>query len=147
LHRGIRKCDKSKYFFLILGEIDSFMENLEIKATHDTPHIFCDISGEVLLEGRSLPENPLLVYEQVFRWAEKYDKTNITIIFRLEYFNTSSSKQIFTLIKSFHSNPNVKAINVKWYFEEGDYDSHETGEHYSHLFKIPFEFIEYKENI
>jgi hypothetical protein len=123
------------------------MENLEVKPTHDTPHIFCDaVNGEVLLEGRSLPENPMLVYERVFRWAESYNKSNICIIFRLEYFNTSSSKQIFQVIKSFHGNPNVKSIKVKWYYEEGDYDSHETGEHYSHLFKIPFEFIEYSES-
>jgi hypothetical protein len=67
--------------------------------------------------------------------------------FRLEYFNTASSKQIFNIIKCCIDNKYIKELQVKWYYEEGDYDSKETGEHFSHLFKIPFEFIEYAENI
>jgi hypothetical protein len=123
------------------------MENLELQATNDTPYIFCDAeNAEVIMSGRSLPENPLKIYEIIFRWAESYDKESIRIIFKLEYFNTASSKQIFTLIKTFVENKSVKEVKVKWHYEEGDYDSKETGEHFSHLFRIPFEFIEYAES-
>jgi hypothetical protein len=122
------------------------MENLEIHATTDTPHVFCDSEGEILMTGRSLPEDPLKVFDQIFKWAEEFNKPNLLINFKLEYFNTASSKQIFNLIKIFVENPYVKDIQIKWYYEEGDYDSKETGEHFSHLFKIPFEFIEYAES-
>jgi hypothetical protein len=128
------------------GFTECVMENLEIHATTDTPHVVCDSEGEVLMTGRSLPEDPLKVFDQIFTWAEQFDKPNILINFKLEYFNTASSKQIFNLIKTFVENPHVKEIQVKWYYEEGDYDSKETGEHFSHLFKIPFEFIEYAES-
>jgi p-aminobenzoyl-glutamate transporter AbgT len=98
------------------------------------------------MTGRSLPENPFRIYEPIFRWAEQYDKESILINFKLEYFNTASSKQIFNLIKAFVENRIIKEVLVKWHYEEGDYDSKETGEHFSHLFKIPFEFIEYAES-
>ncbi len=122
------------------------MENLEIHATNDTPHVVCDADGELLMTGRSLPENPLKLYDPIFRWAESFDKDSILLNFKLEYFNTASSKQLFNLIKIFVENSHVKNIQVKWHYEEGDYDSKETGEHFSHLFKIPFEFIEYAES-
>jgi hypothetical protein len=123
------------------------MDNLEIQGTNDTPYLYCDLENKELnMTGRSLPENPFKTYETIFKWAEQYDRDSIRIIFKLEYFNTASSKQIFTLIKTFIENKSVKDVKVKWYFEEGDYDSKETGEHFSHLFRIPFEFIEYSES-
>ena len=122
------------------------MDNLEVEATNATPHIICNVSGEITLTGRSLPENPLNVYERIFKWADEYDKETILLNFKLEYFNTASSKQLFSLIRTFIENPHVKEVQVKWHYEEGDYDSKETGEHFSHLFKIPFEFIEYAES-
>jgi hypothetical protein len=128
------------------GFTECIMENLEIHATADTPHVLCDSEGEILMTGRSLPEDPLKVFDQIFKWAEEFTKPNLLINFKLEYFNTASSKQIFNLIKIFVENPHVKDIQIKWYYEEGDYDSKETGEHFSHLFKIPFEFIEYAES-
>jgi hypothetical protein len=122
------------------------MENLEMQPTNDTPKVHCDINGEILMSGRSLPENPIKLYEPIFNWAEQFEGDSILINFKLEYFNTASSKQIFNLIKIFVENPKVKDVLVKWHYEEGDYDSKETGEHFSHLFKIPFEFIEYAES-
>lgn len=98
-----------------------------------------------MLTGRSLPENPFKVYEKVLSWAENYDKDTILLNFKLEYFNTASSKQIFNLIKTLVENKQVKEVKVKWYYEEGDYDSKETGEHFANLFKIPFDFTEYTE--
>jgi hypothetical protein len=122
------------------------MDKLEIEGTNDTPYILCDPEKkEITMRGRSLPENPMKVFEKVFSWAEKYEGDSILLNFRLEYFNTSSSKQIFNLIKIFIENKKINDIKVKWYYEEGDYDSKETGEHFSNLFRIPFEFIEYTE--
>jgi hypothetical protein len=122
------------------------MENLEFEPTNDTPKVICSKEGEVLMTGRSLPENPMKIYDPIFAWAREFDGESILLNFKLEYFNTASSKQIFNLIKIFVENSKVKSVRVKWHYEEGDYDSKETGEHFSHLFKIPFEFVEYAES-
>ncbi len=122
------------------------MESLNIKGGNDTPQVICNVEGEFIMTGRSLPENPIKLFEPIFDWATNYDKDTILMIFKLEYFNTSSSKHIFNVIKKFVENPLVTDIHIKWYYEEGDYDNKETGEHFSHLFKIPFEFIEYAES-
>jgi len=65
---------------------------------------------------------------------------------RLEYFNTSSSKILFTIFKKFENMPKAAdKIEVNWYFEEGDYDLLESGEDYESLLKIPFHVIEVPE--
>ena len=121
------------------------MKNLELNPTADTPYVLCDIEGKITMKGRSLPENPSAYYAPIFAWAKSYEKKEILLDFKLEYFNTASSKQIFNLIKILVENTIISDIKVKWHYEEGDYDSLETGQHYAHLFRIPFDFIEYAE--
>jgi hypothetical protein len=122
------------------------MDNIIINPTNDSPHVVCDVQGEFLMTGRSLPENPAKFFDPIFLWIKSYTGEKIHIKFKLEYFNTASSKQIFNLIRAFVDNQNVKDIKVEWHYEEGDSDSLETGQHYSQLFKLPFEFIEYAES-
>lgn len=118
------------------------MTNLEIKGTADTPMVCCDTKGEVTLAGRSLPENPANFYYPILTWISDFTQSKICLIFKMEYLNTSSSKQLYELIKRVKANENIKEIEVKWYYEEGDTDSLETGEHFSSELKIPFEYIE-----
>jgi hypothetical protein len=121
------------------------MTNLEIKGTTDTPMVCCDTKGEVTLQGRSLPENPANFYYPILTWISDFAQSKISLIFKMEYLNTSSSKQLYELIKRVKANENIKEIEVKWYYEEGDTDSLETGEHFSSELKLPFEYIEVTE--
>ena len=118
------------------------MDRIILEGTVDTPQVDFNPNGEILMSGRSLPEDPNVFYDPLFKWATGVDAETITIMFKLEYFNTASSKKIYDLFKTFSQNPNVKNVIVKWHYEEGDYDSKETGEHYASLLDADFEFIE-----
>jgi hypothetical protein len=67
------------------------------------------------------------------------------VYIKLEYINTSSSKQIFNLLKLIHENSTILDVNVQWYYEEGDEDTYELGKDIESEIRIPFEFLEYAE--
>ena len=122
------------------------MDSLFIKPTADTPQVDFESTGELTMHGRSLPENPNEFYNPLLKWAESCNIPDIKFNLRLEYFNTSSSKLIFILLKKFIENPLVKDIIVKWHYETGDQDSLEMGEQYQSILQIPFEYIEVAES-
>jgi hypothetical protein len=68
---------------------------LYIESTPKTPNIdFNPFTGELILAGKSIPENAALVYERVLKWVSEYIKlprptTNFRI--NLEYFNTATA--------------------------------------------------------
>ena len=68
---------------------------LYIESSPKTPNIdFDPYTGELILSGKSIPENAALVYERVFKWVSEYIKlprptTNFRI--NLEYFNTATA--------------------------------------------------------
>lgn len=123
------------------------MENMYIEHTKSTPRIDFRTDGLLKIEGRSLPEDANSFYQPVFQWLNGFSSENVTINVNLEYCNTSSSKQILTILKMLSGNPSNKHIKVNWYYEEGDLDTLEAGEHYSELLKIPFNFIECEESV
>jgi hypothetical protein len=91
-----------------MDEINSIV----IEQTAKTPHIELNhLNGEIILSGKSIPENAAIFYEPVLKWVNKYillprPITNIRI--NLEYFNTSSSIYISKLLKTLTQidNPN-----------------------------------------
>jgi hypothetical protein len=123
------------------------MQLISIEATKDTPLVLLDPSGEIKLEGRSFPENPPVFFAPILEWANGYSEEKMTINVKLDYFNTSTSKQLYKLLEALVKNPHVKDLDINWYYEEGDEDTLETGEHYSDLLETPFSFIEYAESI
>lgn len=121
------------------------MEDLLIEGTNNTPHIKFKSSGELNMEGRSLPEDSVKFYTPLFDWASKLTVEKVIFNIKLEYLNTASSKQLLTLLKTATENPSVTDTEINWYYEEGDLDGLETGEHYATIIKAPFKFIEYAE--
>jgi hypothetical protein len=68
----------------------------------------------------------------------------LTVNFRLDYFNTSSSKcviDILDILDKYHGNSGK--VSVKWYYKEDDDDMLETGEEFSSDIKVPFELLSY----
>ena len=64
--------------------------------------------------------------------------------FKLEYFNTASSKLILDVLTKLEDVKNSgKAITVLWYFYDDDEDMEEAGEEFSELVDLEFEFKEY----
>jgi hypothetical protein len=121
------------------------MINLIIEGTNNTPSIKLDADNQILtVSGRSLPENAPVFYASIFDWVKEYldtsNKEKETIFeFKLEYFNTSSSKVIYELLKLLAQLP---LLEVRWYYETDDEDLLEAGEEFSELISAKFSFIE-----
>lgn len=121
------------------------MELLTIEAGTNTPAIIMDPNHQLIsIAGRSLPENAPAFFEKCFEWLAEYktianteQKTIIEL--KLEYFNTSSSKLIYELLKQLSS---LKNVYIKWYFATDDEDMEETGLEFMELINAPFELIE-----
>jgi hypothetical protein len=124
------------------------MEDLYLKKTSNSPEVeFVADSGELSMEGRSIPEDPGEFFERLIDWINEYflhpaQKTEVSI--KLEYINSGSSKYMLELLRIMKINHDAgKNVKVKWYFEEGDESIQELGIHYENTIQIPFEHIEY----
>ena len=104
------------------------MNDLKIKRTPATPEIDFKVTGEMSIKGKSLPEDPKKFYNPIFNWIEDFTASNVKIDIKLEYVNTSSSKNILELIKKVDRNHNIKQLSLNWYYEIDDLDMLEFGE-------------------
>jgi hypothetical protein len=124
------------------------MEDLFLKKTFNSPEIeFIAGTGELSMEGRSIPEDPGEFFERLIDWINEYfvspaDKTEMSI--KLEYINSGSSKYMLEMLRIMKINHDAgKDVKILWYFEEGDESIEELGVHYEQTIQIPFEHIEY----
>ena len=123
------------------------MKNVEIEKTNTTPYVlFKYNSGELKIEGRSIPEDPGDFYDPLFGWVLKYYEMpqKITRLdLQLEYINSGSSKYILGLLRIMKENyEKGNECIINWYYEEDDESVLELGEHYKNILKIPFNLVE-----
>jgi hypothetical protein len=125
------------------------MLKLELKETITTPYVLLDADeGVIRIEGRSIPENVIDFYHPILNWIDRYAKEpcgNTTVFFKLEYFNTSSSKRIFDIMKKVETIQSLdrKRVTINWYYEEDDEDIYFAGNDYKALInKVDFNLIE-----
>ena len=120
------------------------MKTLTIEGGDDTPKVVLDKNSAVFeISGRSLPEDSVGFYTPVMEWIKLYtDDPNPTtaFTFKLDYFNTSSSKLILDVLHMLKKIPGIKVI---WYSLEDDEEVAEAGEEYSEQVDIPFVFKTY----
>lgn len=126
------------------------MNTIKIQGTDDTPSVILDVENEIFqLSGRSLPEDVTAFYDPILEWLEDFAKSNhqkMTFGFKLEYFNTASSKLLLDiLLKLEEMFESGKEILVKWYYPEDDEDMEEAGEEYADIVDVPFEQIAYED--
>ena len=124
------------------------MEVINIQGTDDTPNVILDKdNGKFEISGRSLPEDVNMFYQPIMDWIDGYAEepnaeTNFN--FKLEYFNTASSKIILDILLKFEeiveNDNNVKII---WHYHEEEEDMLEAGEEYADIVEIPFEYEAY----
>ena len=120
------------------------MEIINLEGTEDTPKIILDKENGILeISGRSLPEDSAEFYQPILDWIEEYAKDpdpSSNFVFKLEYFNTASSKLILDVLSALEDIP---GMSVTWYFHEDDEDMEEAGEEFSELVDLEFEFKTY----
>ena len=124
------------------------MNDLYLKKSFNSPEVeFIAESGELSIEGRSIPEDPGEFFDRLINWLNEYflnpvEKTVMNI--KLEYINSGSSKYMLEVLRIMKvNNEKGKVVLIKWYFEEGDESIEELGQHYEQTIQIPFELIEY----
>ncbi|HAN77525.1 MAG TPA: nuclear pore complex subunit [Bacteroidales bacterium] len=124
------------------------MEVIKIKGTDDTPNVVLDAeTGTFEISGRSLPEDVAAFYEPIIEWLDLYAKSPMakTVFdFKLEYFNTASSKLLLdVLLKLEDMADDGNEVLVRWHYPDDDEDMQEAGEEYADIVDVPFEQVSY----
>jgi hypothetical protein len=116
------------------------MQVLKIKDTASSPGIILNPEdGVFLFTGRSLPEDPIDFFEPVLGWFEEYKASPIAgskFEFKLNYFNTASSKvffHIFQLIDEINLKDEQVNNKIIIYANSDDEDLLELFEYYQEL--------------
>ena len=121
------------------------MEPIILEPTDRLPGIHLDnAAGKFEVKGSSFPEDSRVFYNPILDWLVKYEQhpNDFTLfIFKMEYFNSSSSLMILEMLNSldriFKSGKKVK---VYWFYLSIDIDMLEAGHEYSSLVDVPFTF-------
>ena len=122
------------------------MRPINIQGTEEQPSIVLDkLSNRFEFQGKSLLEDPRAFYKPVLEWIDEYSlepNEKTCIIYKMAYFNTSSSKLILDMMRKFAKmHEDGYDVEVHWYYTEDDEDMLEAGEIYSERTKLPFKLI------
>ncbi len=125
------------------------LDDFSFAGDYKNPTISLKDSGVFEFSGRSLPENSKSIYEPAIEWLNNYKNkpSDSTVLnFKLEYFNTSSSKMLYEIFKIFEE---IKRNNFKttinWYHEKDDEDFMEEANFLISNLDLDLTFIEVEE--
>lgn len=99
-------------------------------------------SNKLELVGRSIPENPELIFRRLEEWISQHFEKNkgLLVNIQLEYINSGSSKYLYEVLKRLTGYSLAgKEVKLKWLYEEDDEAMLELGEHYRDTAGIPLE--------
>ena len=120
------------------------MDVLNIEGSDETPTVRLDKMARIFeISGRSLPEDSVSFYNPVMDWIKAYGKdphSSTEFAFKLDYFNTASSKIILDMLKLLNE---IKGVTIVWYSLSDDEEVKEAGEEFSEQVNIPFVFKTY----
>lgn len=126
------------------------MEPINIEKTFSTPGVkFTQVDHTLVIEGRVIPEDATAVFQPIVDWVDAYftsGNSTLKVVFRLYYYNTSSSKRIVNFLKKLDDYFAAgKKVLIVWEYEEGDDDCMRDGQDYQALVKVPIELVETQE--
>lgn len=104
------------------------LSTLFIEPTAKTPQIDLNpVTGELILSGRSIPENANKTYENILNWVTEYVKkprNTTNLRFNLEYFNTSSSIWLAKIVRVLCNIKNSDfTLMIHLYFHIDEFDN------------------------
>ena len=122
------------------------MKALIIEGKRDTPKVYLDKDNKKYeISGCSLPEDSNAFFAPILSWLEEFEASpdsQFIFDFKLDYFNTSSSKVFLDILTILERIKKAGSdVNIKWYFDEDDEDMEMAGEEYDNLIEVPFELI------
>jgi hypothetical protein len=110
------------------------MDNLYIEATATSPEVDFRFDQHLLsIKGESYPENAAAFYAPIVQQLRAYldlqEGVSITVNIALSYFNSSSTKMLFSLFDALDQAAQAgNPIEVNWYHDEEDETIFEFGE-------------------
>jgi hypothetical protein len=117
------------------------------EGTSDLPSITLDKSDATFeIAGASFPEDARDFYAPVLSWIDNFKDeplAEISLVFKLTYYNTSSSKMIQSMFEKFeYIRASGCKASVLWYYEVDDEDMYEAGLGFKDRIEMPFQLIE-----
>ncbi len=119
------------------------MQNLIIEPTKMTFGIsFSAEKGNMVISGTSYPDNAIEFFRPILDWVKEFTETRnepVILQFRVNYYNTSSSKYIFKMLEMFE-NYHAKGNNVEivWHYYEGEEEMLETWKELINELDLPY---------
>jgi hypothetical protein len=121
------------------------MDKINIKKTKVSPEVNLNPeNGVAEIVGESYPENSVSFYKPVMDWLDQAieGKMPLEMVFKLDYFNTSSSKCIIDILNKLEKYYSAGGkVEVKWHYAKDDDDMLEAGEDFSIDLTLPFQMI------
>lgn len=120
---------------------------LKIEPTDVTPFFKLDLRAETMeFRGRSLSCASQRFFKPIMQqieYAFERGTNTLTANFDFEYFNTSSSKCVFDILKKLALYKSSGAnVVINWIYEKYDEDMKETGEDYENILGVSFNHIQ-----
>jgi len=108
---------------------------LEREKTNASPYVLIDEEkGYMRFEGESYLEDVFTFFSEINDWLEKYmssDFTELTFDCAMEYFNSSTTKVLYNMLRYMDVHSQGKKVIVNWIVEDEDDDMLiECGEDY-----------------
>jgi len=124
------------------------LEPFILEKTKTSPSAHFDMQqGIFKVGGRSIVEDPNGFYMPIYNWLAEYVKNpnpETLFEFDLEYFNSSSARQVMKIIMVLEEiEKSGNKVKVLWLYEEGDEMSQERGAEIKLVSKLDFEIREY----
>ncbi|WP_111641296.1 DUF1987 domain-containing protein [Marinimicrobium alkaliphilum] len=117
------------------------MNHLRIPASPTTPEVEFDFSAHSLaIKGESYPENASAFYQPIIDATRAYlaecGGSAITVNISLGYFNSSSTKLLFSFFEALNNSAaDGNHITLNWFYDEDDETILEFGEDIQEDFK------------
>jgi hypothetical protein len=118
---------------------------LLLEATEYTPKVFLDQqSGRFEISGRSFPEDASKFYLPVLSWIEDYVKepcSKTVFYFNLEYFNSTSLKQLLEILLRLENIVAGNEVKIIWSYGSDDDLMAAKGQEIQNMVNLPFELM------
>ena len=106
---------------------------LELPLTESTPYVLIDEeAGYIRFKGECYAENTIEFFKKTTDWLTGYlasDFKSLIFDVELEYFNSSSSKLLYNMLKSMDTRAqHGKDVTINWYVVDGNDIILESGE-------------------
>jgi hypothetical protein len=124
------------------------MENLYIAPSSSTPEIHFNPEDSILfINGKSFPADPVSFYKPVFEWLDSYlsaikSDLALNLSFKLDYYNTSTSKQFAKLFKILEESNIRDNVKINWFYHNHDTDMLEAGQRFSQFTELSFKIMQ-----